>query len=81
MKKKCFEYLVLTYVLVSGGVFAQSICTHYFSFKKLGGFADLKKNWVGLRTWKKQGAKKQGLDFCFVVVFIQKEKRRPGLLF
>lgn len=43
---------------------AQSICTYYFSFEKLGGLADLKK--LGqCRDMKKQGVKKQGLDFFY----------------
>ena len=53
---------------------AQSICTHYFSFEKLGRFADLKKTGSVCGPEKNRVcAKKQGLYF-FVV---QKEKRQP----
>ena len=47
--------LSVTVAVVAVAV-AQSICTHYFSYEKLGRFADQKKT----------GCKKQGLDFfCY----------------
>jgi hypothetical protein len=50
---------------------AQSICTHYSCFENMGRFLNLKKGpKYGLQ---KQGAKNR-------VMFIQKEKRQPGLL-
>ena len=49
-------------------ILAQSICTHIFCFKNMGGFVTLKKGpKYGLPGCKKQGAKN-------MVIVIQKEK-------
>ena len=55
----------------------KGICTkstHYYCFEKMGQFVALKKSGPKYGPEKKQGAKNR-------VIFIQKEKKQPGLLY
>ena len=54
--------------------FAQSICTHYFSFEKLGRFTDLKK--TGLVCGPKKNRVQKNRVWIFFLLF---KKRRGSL--
>ena len=71
ISENLWSYALLTNKCMINSL-AQSICTHYSCFEKMGRFVTLEKIRSKIWTWKKQVAKNR-------VIVIQKENRQPGL--